>query len=137
MTQQYAEWLTAIVNTRLLFNTTEECEAFLDSGSIRSNGILRACAIERPFEKYEYDFTQSLYAITPTHLYVFYEAKDIFFKVPRTAADGLEQTRLDDNVGILTMNGKHYLAFDEIMLYIPINKKNLQKYKIEKVEWIE
>ena len=35
------------------------------------------------------------------------------------------------------MNGKHYLAFDEIMLYIPINKKNLQKYKIEKVEWIE
>ena len=96
-----------------------------------------ACAIERPFEKYEYDFTQSLYAITPTHLYVFYEAKDIFFKVPRTAADGLEQTRLDDNVGILTMNGKHYLAFDEIMLYIPINKKNLQKYKIEKVEWIE
>ena len=44
MTQQYAEWLTAIVNTRLLFNTTEECEAFLDSGSIRSNGILRACA---------------------------------------------------------------------------------------------
>ena len=96
-----------------------------------------ACAIERPFEKYEYDFTQSLYAITPTHLYVFYEAKDIFFKVPRAAADGLEQTRLDDNVGILTMNGKHYLAFDEIMLYIPINKKNLQKYKIEKVEWIE
>ena len=57
--------------------------------------------------------------------------------MPRTAADGLEQTRLDDNVGILTMNGKHYLAFDEIMLYIPINKKNLQKYKIEKVEWIE
>ena len=44
MTQQYAEWLTAIVNTRLLFNTTEECEAFLDSGSIRSNGILRTCA---------------------------------------------------------------------------------------------
>ena len=36
MTQHYAEWLTAIVNTRLLFNTTEECEAFLDSGSIRS-----------------------------------------------------------------------------------------------------
>ena len=48
MTQQYAEWLTAIVNTRLLFNTTEECEAFLDSGSIRSNGILGACATPQP-----------------------------------------------------------------------------------------
>ena len=48
MTQQYAEWLTAIVNKRLLFNTTEECEAFLDSGSIRSNGILGACATPQP-----------------------------------------------------------------------------------------
>ena len=42
-----------------------------------------------------------------------------------------------DNSGTMLMNGKTYLAFDELMLYIGTTKKELQKYKIERVNCIE
>ena len=38
---KYEEWLTTIANTRLLFNTVEEMENYLDNHSIHSNGIKR------------------------------------------------------------------------------------------------
>lgn len=39
---KYEEWLTTIANTRLLFNTVEEMENYLDNHSIHSNGIKRS-----------------------------------------------------------------------------------------------
>ncbi|MDE6722555.1 MAG: hypothetical protein K2J84_10505 [Bacteroidaceae bacterium] len=39
---KYEEWLTTIVNTRLLYNTMEEFEAAMDNHSIHSNGIKRS-----------------------------------------------------------------------------------------------
>lgn len=39
---KYEEWLTTIANTRLLFNTIEELEDYLDNHSIHSNGIKRS-----------------------------------------------------------------------------------------------
>ena len=38
-TSIYEEWLTTIVNTRLIFNTTEEFEDFIDNHSIHNNSI--------------------------------------------------------------------------------------------------
>lgn len=39
---KYEEWLTTIVNTRLLYNTMEKIEAAMDNHSIHSNGIKRS-----------------------------------------------------------------------------------------------
>ncbi len=38
---KYEEWLTTIVNTRLLYNTMDEIETAMDNHSIHSNGIKR------------------------------------------------------------------------------------------------
>lgn len=38
---KYEEWLTTIVNTRLIYNTMEELETMLDNHSIHNNGIRR------------------------------------------------------------------------------------------------
>lgn len=45
-THPYEEWLTTLANTRLLFNTIEQLEDYLDNHSIRSNGIKRSIAGE-------------------------------------------------------------------------------------------
>ena len=42
---------------------------------------------------------------------------------------------LGSNVGRITMNGKIFLAFDDILWYIPKNK--FKKYGITEVEGIE
>ncbi|MCQ2196271.1 MAG: hypothetical protein MJZ60_01955 [Bacteroidaceae bacterium] len=39
---KYEEWLTAIANTRFIYNTMEELEQMLDTHSIHSNGIKRS-----------------------------------------------------------------------------------------------
>lgn len=39
---KYEEWLTTIANTRLIYNTMDELERFLDNRSIHSNGIRRS-----------------------------------------------------------------------------------------------
>lgn len=40
---------------------------------------------------------------------------------------------MDDDVGTMTMNGRTYLVFDELLLYINASRKELQKYGIERV----
>lgn len=39
--QTYEEWLTTIANTRLIFNTLDDLGIFLETSSLRSNGIKR------------------------------------------------------------------------------------------------
>ena len=42
MKEIYEEWLTAIANTRLLFNTMAELEDWLDNHSLHNNGVKRS-----------------------------------------------------------------------------------------------
>lgn len=95
------------------------------------------CEIIKPYQHLEYEFRPTLYAVTQNHLYVSSENEGEFYKVPRDAYDGFERIQIDDNVGTMQMNGKTYLAFDELMLYIGTTRKELQKYHIERVNCIE
>ena len=95
------------------------------------------CEIVRPFRQFEYVFRPNLYAITRTHIYIASENEREFYKVPRTAHEGFERIKMDDNVGTMTMNGRTYLVFDELLLYINASRKELKKYGIERVGSIE
>lgn len=95
--------------------------------------LSKGCEIVKPYQHLEYDFRPNLYAVTQNHLYIPSENEGEFYKVPKKAYDGFERIQITDNVGIMQMNGKTYLAFDELMLYIPTTKKELQRYKIERV----
>ena len=85
----------------------------------------------------EYEFHLNLYAITPTHLYIPTKNKGEYFKIPKTAYEGFEYIHIDDNVGTLEMDGKTYLAFDELLLYIPATRNGLKRYGIERVSHID
>lgn len=95
------------------------------------------CEIVSPFAHLEYDFRTSLYAITQNHLYIAASNEEEYYKVPRDAFDGLEQITLNDVVGTMEMGGVTYLAFDELMTYIPATEKELKRYGIELTHSIE
>lgn len=99
--------------------------------------LSKGCKIVKPYQHLEYDFRPNLYAVTQSHLYIPSENEGEFYKVPKEAHDGFERIQITDNVGIMQMNGKTYLAFDELMLYIGTSKRELQKYKIERVSRFE
>ena len=52
---QYQEWLRVIANSRLIFNTLEELETYLDNHSIKDNGILRSYNTEQKARAAFYD----------------------------------------------------------------------------------
>ena len=92
---------------------------------------------ENQYQQFEYTLRPSIYAITHDHIYIFDHADEMFFQVPRDSDNGFDRISLNDTVGIMEMNGKRYLVFDELMLYIQILKSNLQEYGIKKVENVE
>lgn len=94
------------------------------------------CEFVKPYAHLEYDFRPNIYAITQTHLYIPSENEGEYYKVPKASYDGFERIQTNDNVGTMQMNGKTYLAFDELMLYIGTSKKELQRYEIERVNSI-
>ena len=96
-----------------------------------------SCTIVKPYRHLEYEFFPNLYAITRTHLYIPSGNEGEYYKVPKNAHDGFDRIQLSDNVGTMRMNGKTYLAFDELMLYIGTSKKELQRYGIERVNGID
>ena len=91
------------------------------------------CEIVKPYAHLEYDFHPNIYAITQTHIYIPSEVEGEYYKIPKSAYEGFDRIQTSDNVGTMSMNGKTYLAFDELMLYIGTSKKELQRYQIEKV----
>ena len=96
-----------------------------------------SCEVIKRYEELEYEFYPSIYAVTHRHIYICDGDEDVFYKVPVDAYEGFEHIKVRDNVGIMRMGGKSYLAFDEFLLYIPITPKNLRHYGIEKVTSIE
>ena len=73
------------------------------------------------FAAYSYTFYQELEAITPD----FISVKDVNGKSYRVSVSEHEELRnctLNDAIGIITWADKHYIAFDHLMLYLPIEE---------------
>lgn len=97
----------------------------------------KTCNVVKLYPECEYLLECTLYAVTQAHLYIRSEREDEFYKVPRDAHKGFGNIQMGDMVGILTMGGKVYLAFEELSLYIPTTPSQLQKYGIKRVKQIE
>ncbi len=95
------------------------------------------CTIQKTYRNLEYYFDPNLYAATPTHLYIPTDKECEYYKIPRSAHEGLDRVQLGDNVGTMRMGNKTYLVFDEFLLFIQTTKEELQRYNIEKVCHIE
>ncbi|MCR5395123.1 MAG: hypothetical protein K6E86_07000 [Bacteroidales bacterium] len=84
-------------------------------------------------DSFRYEFYTLIYAVTQTHLYIGPDEEGIMYKVPKSSYDGFAQMNMQSKVGLLYVEDKIYLAFDDILLYIPITKKNLENYHIERI----
>lgn len=90
-----------------------------------------------------YEFSLCLYAVTQEALYIannFDDDEDSeykFFRIPRTAFPGCERVQLCDKVGILTIQGRQYIAFDDFLLYIPVTYESFEEYGISIVSTID
>jgi len=98
---------------------------------------LNKCELSKPFEYLEYEFFPNIYAITREYLYIPSGEEGEYFKVPRNAHEGFDQITLSDNVGTMKMNGRIYIAFDELLLYIGTTKNELKQYGIVRARCIE
>lgn len=102
---------------------------------------LNKCTIKMEYPTYE--FSLCLYAVTQNALYIsnnFVEDDDSdykYFRIPRKAFPGCERIQLCDKVGILTIEGRQYFAFDDFLLYIPVTAENMERYGIRVVAEID
>ena len=76
------------------------------------------------FEAYSYTFYLCLEAITPTYISV-KDEDGVSHQVPVSEHEELRSCTLDDAIGIITWRDKRYIAFDNLMLYIPIEEKEI------------
>ena len=72
------------------------------------------------FEDYSYTFYLGLEAITPDFIYV-KDENGKSYKVSVSEHEELRNCTLNDAIGIITWAGKRYIAFDHLMLYLPID----------------
>ncbi len=72
------------------------------------------------FEAYSYTFYLGLEAITPDFISVKDESGKSY-KVSVSEHEELRNCTLNDAIGIITWAGKRYIAFDHLMLYLPID----------------
>ena len=91
---------------------------------------------ENKYRNLDYTFTINLYAVTAPNLYIPTDKEGEYYKVPREAYEGLESVNINDNVGTMVLDGKTYLVFDELLLFIRATREELQRYGIEKVSQI-
>jgi hypothetical protein len=97
------------------------------------DGWFGSCRIERPFGNLEYEFHQGISAITKQFIYIPTGNEREYFQVPKSIHEGFDHIKLDDKVGTLEMDGRTYLVFDELMLYIDTNISELKRYGIKVV----
>lgn len=100
---------------------------------------LDQCTIVMEYPTYE--FSLSLYAVTQEALFIANNfegnTKYKYFRIPRTAFTGCERVQLCDKVGILTIQGRQYFAFDDFLLYIPVTEESIEEYGITIVSTID
>ena len=73
------------------------------------------------FAAYSYIFYQELEAITPDFISV-KDENGKSYKVSVSEHEELRNCTLNDAIGIITWAGKRYIAFDHLMLYLPIEE---------------
>lgn len=73
------------------------------------------------FAAYSYTFYQELEAITPDFISV-KDEKGKSYRVSVSEHEELRNCTLNDAIGIITWAGKRYIAFDHLMLYLPIEE---------------
>ena len=123
------EWPAKINLTRVTDETLNEQYA---------NWIAHCKEITALYPSAEYLFHPSLFAVSINYIYILSVIDDFLYRIPRDAHDGFERIKMGDNVGVLLMDNKAYLAFDELDVYLPIEPETLEKYGITQVaNWEE
>ena len=103
-----------------------------------ANWIAHSKEITALYPSAEYLFHPSLFAVSINYIYILSVIDDFLYRIPRDAHDGFERIKMGDNVGVLLMDNKAYLAFDELDVYLPIEPETLEKYGITQVaNWEE
>lgn len=88
------------------------------------------CRTKNPYADYEYTFIEGIAAITRNAIYIDAEAgSNRLYRVPRKGI--FENVAFNDRVGLLTMKGINYIAFDELWLFIPVASDKYNEYGIE------
>lgn len=120
---KYEEWLTTIVNTRLLHNTAEEIESAMDNHSICSNGVKRSFSSERKMRSAYRDLKMEVVLMTDWHL-----SLDVVLEQYKEAWDfyknNLARRKNPEEVAL------QMLSF----FYYPYTKDGLSKKKLETFE---
>lgn len=75
-----------------------------------------------------YTFRASITAITHTHLYLQFDGG--YFKIPYDKNPEFENPGLNDKIGIVSLNNKRYIAYDERGVYL--NATDVQRLKDER-----
>lgn len=92
------------------------------------------------FPETDYDFQLTLYAITRENLFIIDLEEECFYCVPldRPELEDLAPNiRMTDNIGLLKMNGKKYVVFDDISLYLNVTTpEDRERNGIEAVDEI-
>ena len=123
------EWPAKINLTRVTDETLNEQYA---------NWIAHSKEVTALYPSAEYLFHPSLFAVSINYIYILSVIDDFLYRIPRDAHDGFERIKMGDNVGVLLMDNKAYLAFDELDIYLLIEPETLEKYGITQVaNWEE
>lgn len=83
--------------------------------------IEKGMKVTNDFEAYSYTFYLGLEAITPDFISV-KDEKGKSYRVSVSEYEELRNCTLNDAIGIITWADKRYIAFDHLMLYLPIEE---------------
>ena len=83
--------------------------------------IEKGMEVTNDFEAYSYTFYLGLEAITPDFISV-KDEKGKSYRVSISEHEELRNCTLNDAIGIITWADKRYIAFDHLMLYLPIEE---------------
>ena len=100
------------------------------------NGWLETCQQKLEYKDCDYQFYPALRAITEEYLYIATSHEGEYFRVPKACHKGLERIQFGNNVGIMFMDQKQYIVFDEFSLFISAGRHTLHKYGITRARSI-
>ena len=83
--------------------------------------IEKGMEVTNDFEAYSYTFYLGLEAITPDFISV-KDEKGKSYRVSVSEHEELRNCTLNDTIGIITWADKRYIAFDHLMLYLPVEE---------------
>lgn len=96
----------------------------------------RRCHVDKPFGHIEYTYHPCIHAITQEAVYLCAEQDGEYYRIPKESFEGLSQIHMDDNAGLMQMDGHTYIVFDDLLLYIPTTPDSLSLHHITRVSHI-